>query len=73
MTADSVSMLSEACATGRPVLIAGEAPGRHAALAESLCAAGYASRLSAPGLPHPAAPLDEGARVAARLRELGFA
>ncbi|RKK04394.1 mitochondrial fission ELM1 family protein, partial [Teichococcus wenyumeiae] len=73
VTADSVSMLSEACATGRPVLIAGEAPGRHAALAESLCAAGYASRLPAPGLPHPAAPLDESARVAARLRELGFA
>jgi mitochondrial fission protein ELM1 len=73
VTADSVSMLSEACATGRPVLIAGEAPGRHAALAQSLCDAGYASRLSAPGLPHPAAPLDESARVAARLRELGFA
>ncbi|MBO1074118.1 mitochondrial fission ELM1 family protein [Roseomonas marmotae] len=73
VTADSVSMLSEACATGRPVLVAGEAPGRHAALARSLYEAGYASPISAPGLPHPPAPLDESGRVAARLREAGFA
>jgi mitochondrial fission protein ELM1 len=72
VTADSISMLSEACATGRPVLVAGGAPGRHAALARSLFDAGFAAPLSASVLPHPAAPLDESGRVAARLCELGF-
>jgi mitochondrial fission protein ELM1 len=73
VTADSVSMLSEACATGVPVLVAGEAPGRHAALARSLYDAGLAAPLSAPVPPRPATPLDESGRVAARLREEGFA
>ena len=73
VTADSVSMLSEACATGVPVLVAGQAPGRHAALARSLFDAGYAAPLDAPALPRPPAPLDESGRVAALLRERGFA
>ena len=73
VTADSVSMLSEACATGKPVLVAGHAPGRHAALARSLQDAGYATPLDAPALAHPPAPLDESGRVAALLREKGFA
>jgi mitochondrial fission protein ELM1 len=72
VTADSVSMLSEAAATGKPVLVAGQAPGRHAALAQGLFDAGLAAPLDAAALPHPAAPLDESGRVAARIRALGL-
>jgi mitochondrial fission protein ELM1 len=72
VTADSVSMLAEACATGVPVLVAGHAPGRHAALARSLYDAGYATPLDAPRLASPPGALDESGRVAALLRERGF-
>jgi mitochondrial fission protein ELM1 len=72
VTGDSVSMLSEACAAGVPVLVAGTGGGRHAALAESLYAAGLACPLTGTDMPTAPAPLDESGRVAARIRELGF-
>jgi mitochondrial fission protein ELM1 len=71
VTGDSVSMLSEACGTGVPVLVAGREAGRHAALAESLYAAGLARPLlSGEEVPAPSV-LDESGRVAARIREMG--
>lgn len=76
VTADSVSMLSEACAAGVPVLVAGQAMldpgGRHAALVRSLSEAGYTTPLEAPAPLRPPAPLDESGRVAALLRKRGF-
>lgn len=72
VTGDSVSMLSEACGTGAPVLVASEEPGRHAALAASLYTAGLAWPLAraAEARPHP--PLDESGRVAAEIRKRGL-
>jgi mitochondrial fission protein ELM1 len=72
VTGDSVSMLSEACGTGAPVLVASEEPGRHAALAASLYAAGLAWPLAraAEATRHP--PLDESGRVAIKIRTLGL-
>jgi mitochondrial fission protein ELM1 len=72
VTGDSVSMLSEACATGVPVLIATVEEGRHRLLAESLVAAGRAAMLEGGALPRPAAPLDESGRVAAEIRARGW-
>jgi mitochondrial fission protein ELM1 len=72
VTGDSASMLSEACGTGAPVLVASEEPGRHAALAASLYAAGLAWPLSqaSEATRHP--PLDESGRVAIKIRTLGL-
>jgi mitochondrial fission protein ELM1 len=72
VTGDSVSMLSEACATGVPVLIATVEEGRHRLLAESLVAAGRAAMLDDGALPRPPAPLDESGRVAAEIRARGW-
>jgi mitochondrial fission protein ELM1 len=72
VTGDSVSMLSEACATGVPVLIATVEEGRHRLLAESLIAAGRAAMLEGATMPRPPAPLDESGRVAAEIRARGW-
>ncbi|WP_376093351.1 mitochondrial fission ELM1 family protein [Roseomonas sp. CCTCC AB2023176] len=68
VTGDSVSMLSEACATGAPVLVATREEGRHLRLVHSLREAGLAAPLTdaGRGAPHP--PLDEAGRVAAEIR-----
>ena len=70
VTGDSVSMLSEACATGAPVLVATREQGRHAALAESLVQAGHAGWLDQDQPIRPGPPLDESARVAEAARKL---
>jgi tartrate dehydrogenase/decarboxylase/D-malate dehydrogenase len=75
VSGDSVSMISEACATSAPVLIALPELGgrRHRRLHASLYAAGQAQPF--PGEPtatlpagHIAVPLDEAGRVAAEIR-----
>ncbi|MBK1661054.1 mitochondrial fission ELM1 family protein [Paracraurococcus ruber] len=75
VTGDSVSMLSEALATTAPVFIAdpGGLGPRHRRLHASLVAAGQARMLDAAPAPFPRAPLDEAARVAAAIRERGWA
>lgn len=72
VTGDSVSMLSEACATGAPVLVLARAGGRHGGLADALVAAGRASLPDAAGEVAPAPPLDESGRVAAIIRAKGW-
>ena len=74
VTGDSVSMLSESLATGAQLLIAdpGGLGPRHRRLSESLFAAGLAAPLGSGTAPGPRAPLDETARVAARVRALLF-
>lgn len=72
VTGDSVSMLSEACATGMPVLIATQEAGRHKLLAESLISAGRAAMLEGSDTVRPGAPLDESGRVAVEIRGLGW-
>ncbi len=71
VTADSVSMLAEACATEAPVFVAGGASGRHARLIASLIAAGRVARLGEPAPPQ-VVPIDEAARVAAEIRARGL-
>lgn len=71
VTADSVSMLAEACATAAPVFVAGEAQGRHARLVSSLIAAGRVARLGEPA-PSKPVPIDEAARVATEIRARGW-
>lgn len=71
VTADSVSMLAEACATEAPVFVAGEASGRHARLIASLIAAGRVARLGEPAPPQ-VVPIDEAARVAEEIRARGW-
>jgi mitochondrial fission protein ELM1 len=69
VTGDSVSMLSEALATPAPVFIAELPAGRRQRLLwQSLYAAGQARPLGA--APFTRAPLDETARVAARVSRL---
>ncbi|WP_426956807.1 mitochondrial fission ELM1 family protein [Muricoccus radiodurans] len=72
VTGDSVSMLSEACATAVPVLVATQEAGRHAALVQSLYDAGQAWPLS--GVPGNVArqPLDESGRVAGEIVARGW-
>lgn len=71
VTADSVSMLAEACATQAPVFVAGEVGGRHARLVASLIAAGRVARLGEPAPSRPVA-IDEAGRVAAEIRARGW-
>ncbi|WP_232818471.1 mitochondrial fission ELM1 family protein [Elioraea thermophila] len=71
VTADSVSMLAEACATAAPVFVAGDAAGRHARLVASLVAAGRVARLGEPA-PSAVVPIDEAGRVAAEIRARGW-
>ncbi|WP_246526604.1 mitochondrial fission ELM1 family protein [Plastoroseomonas hellenica] len=69
VTGDSVSMLSEALATGAPLLIAdpGGLGPRHRRLGDSLIAAGAARRLGEGPASAGRAPLDETARVASEI------
>lgn len=71
VSGDSLSMCTEACATGKPVYIASVAglPPKHRALHEALFAGGYAKPLAqAVGKWTPASPLREAQRVADALR-----
>ncbi|MFT8246561.1 mitochondrial fission ELM1 family protein [Roseomonas sp. BN140053] len=72
VTGDSVSMLSEACATAAPVFVATREEGRHQRLVESLYAAGAARPLRLAQRPFSRAPLDETGRVAAAIRSRGW-
>lgn len=70
VTADSVSMLSEACATAGPVYAALPelARGRSARLAVRLAETGQVRPLRADLSPWPRTPLDEAGRVAGEIR-----
>ena len=70
VTADSVSMISEACATQAPVFVAlPELAGpRHRAMVESLVQAGQVRPFVHSLAPWPRVPLDESGRVAAEIR-----
>lgn len=70
VTADSVSMISEACATTSPVYVAlPELAGpRHRALVESLAQAGQIRPFAHSLAAWPRAPLDEAGRVADEIR-----
>lgn len=70
VTADSVSMISEACATPSPVYVAlPELAGpRHRALVESLAQAGQVRPFAHSLAGWPRAPLDESGRVADEIR-----
>ena len=69
VTGDSVSMLSEACATAAPVLVATREAGRHSALADDLRDAGLLWPIGDAGRARPHPPLDESGRVAALIRD----
>jgi mitochondrial fission protein ELM1 len=70
VTADSVSMISEACSTTSPVYVAlPELAGpRHRALIESLAQAGQVRPFHNSLAPWPRTPLDESGRVADEIR-----
>ena len=72
VTGDSVSMLSEACATGAPMFVATNAGGRHQRLVDTLYEAGAAQPLRLAERPFRPAALDETGRVAAALRDAGL-
>jgi mitochondrial fission protein ELM1 len=72
VTGDSVSMLSEACATAAPVYVATQEGGRHGRLVEGLYAAGQARPLGQADAPFARAPLDETGRVAEAIRARGW-
>ena len=69
-TADSVNMLSEACATRAPVFVhrPGAMRGRPRRFVDALLARGRVRPLEADAAPFDAAPLRETARVAAEVR-----
>ncbi|TAL02934.1 MAG: nucleoside-diphosphate sugar epimerase [Rhodospirillaceae bacterium] len=73
VTGDSVSMCSEACATGKPVFIAAPvditAP-KHRRLHQELYAAGYARPLDGTYATWTYAPLNAAAEIAAAVRRL---
>lgn len=70
-TADSVNMLSEACATPAPVFVLGREhlQGRPRKFLDALLASGRVRPLEGTPAPFAAAPLRETARVAALLRD----
>jgi mitochondrial fission protein ELM1 len=72
VTADSISMVSEACATAAPVFLAAPklAGARHRRLMDSLFAAGAARPLGNDLTPWPRRPIDEAGRVAAEIVRL---
>lgn len=72
VTADSVSMLSEALATPAQVFVATREAGRHQRLAESLYVAGQAKPLRLAKRPFARVPLDETGRVAEAIRARGW-
>ena len=72
VTADSASMCSEACASGRPVFLfrpEGGVAAKLARLHRALEAAGYLRPLGAPWPEHCPPPLDPAAVVAAAIRD----
>jgi hypothetical protein len=71
VTADSVSMISEACATAAPVLVALPelAGSRHRRLLATLQRAGQVRLLGSDLSPWPRGSLDEAERVAAVIRQ----
>ncbi|HEV2362670.1 MAG TPA: mitochondrial fission ELM1 family protein [Caulobacteraceae bacterium] len=69
VTGDSVSMVSEALATGRPVQVFDTGEGRHQRFLDTLVGRGLASRAPAPAPPRTG-PFDETPRAAAALRRL---
>jgi mitochondrial fission protein ELM1 len=74
-TADSVNMISEACATRAPVFVSDphEVDGRPRRFLDALLARGRIRPVDTPLLPFEAEPLRETARVAAEVRaRLGF-
>ncbi len=73
VSADSISMLSEALMTTTPILMAdpGRLGRRHRAMAAGLRAAGLAAWLGEPS-PPPRASLDETGRVAAEIQARGW-
>jgi mitochondrial fission protein ELM1 len=70
VTADSVSMLSEACSTTAPVYVAlpEHARGRHRDFVARLAEAGQVRPFRTDVSPWPRTPLDEAGRVAAEIR-----
>ena len=70
VTADSVSMISEACATEAPVYVAlpEQAGGRHRAFIESLVQAGQVRPFVHSLAPWARTPLDEAGRIAEEIR-----
>ncbi len=70
VTADSLSMLSEACSTSVPVYVALPelAGARHRRFVARLAEAGQVRPFRADVSPWPRAPLDEAGRVAAEIR-----
>ncbi len=70
VTSDSVSMVSEACATEAPVYVAlpEQAGGRHRSFIESLVQAGQVRPFVHSLAPWPRAPLDEAGRIADEIR-----
>ena len=72
VTGDSISMVSEALATGRPVQVFDDLAlgSRHAAFLASLFQAGRASRLGEDAAEGSACPIDSTQRVAERVRSL---
>lgn len=72
-TGDSVSMLSEAAATAAPLLVATNVGGRQQRLVHSLYEAGRAMPLRHAKAARAATPLDETGRVAAVIRDRGWA
>ena len=72
VTGDSVSMLSEACASGAPVFVATREEGRHRRLVDGLYEADAARPLREALRPFCPTPLDETGRVATALRRAGL-
>ena len=69
VTADSVNMISEACATGKPVYVY-DLPGgsaKSARFRDALLARGLVRSLEVPLVPYPAHKLDEMAAVVAAI------
>jgi len=65
VTGDSISMISEACSTGKPVYIYGMSGGRrHMELAESMVHGGFARWFKGDATPWPNAALDETSKAA---------
>ena len=71
VTPDSVSMVSEACATGKPVFVVGDVPpsGKLRAFHDGLAAGGMTRPFTGRLETWHYAPLDETARVAHLVRE----
>jgi hypothetical protein len=71
VSGESVSMISEACLTGKPVYIwePGRSHRKHREFRQDLYAQGYAQALSSPLLPYHPKKLDEMSRVTHLVKE----